>query len=103
MYRTSNYSSGKSRECDSNLSTYSRQVGLAVQMHHHFRSRFLIDTLFATGYCSSYCAVLRFEENAASSVASDVLGCSDLSHMMVLFARDNVDRNIVSLDGKAWV
>src|SRR6218665_2473786 len=69
-------------------------------MHHHFRSRFLIDTLFATGYCSSYCAALRFEENAASSVASDVLGCSDLSHMMVLFATDNVDRNIVSLDGK---
>src|SRR6218665_138947 len=100
MHRTSNYSSGKSRECDSPITGRAR---CSLQMHHHFRSRFLIDTLFATGYCSSYCAVLRFEENAASSVASDVLGCSDLSHMMVLFARDNVDRNIVSLDGKAWV
>ena len=29
------------------------QVGLAVQMHYHFRSRFLIDTLSAMGYCSS--------------------------------------------------
>src|SRR5688572_375497 len=39
------------------------QVGLAVQMHYHFRSRFLIDTLSAMGYCSSYSEVLRFEEN----------------------------------------
>ena len=27
------------------------QIGLAVQMHHHFRSRFLIDNLFALGSC----------------------------------------------------
>ena len=33
------------------------QIGLAIQMHHHFRSRFLIDTL------SSYQEVQRFEEN----------------------------------------
>ena len=30
------------------------QLGLAVQMHHHFRSQFLIDNLAAMGYCSSY-------------------------------------------------
>ena len=30
------------------------QVGLAVQLHHHFASRFLIDTLYRLGFCSSY-------------------------------------------------
>ena len=50
------------------------QLGLAVQMHHHFRSRFLIDNLAAMGYCSSYSEVQRFEENAAFSTCPDVLG-----------------------------
>ena len=76
------------------------QIRLAVQMHHHFRSRFLIDSLSAMGYCSSYFEVQRFEENAASSVAPDVLGRVNIPDMMVLFAADNVDHNIVTLDGK---
>jgi hypothetical protein len=76
------------------------QIGLAVQMYHHFRSRFLIDNLYAMGYCSSYSEVLRFQENAASSVAPDILGSANTSSTMVLFAADNVDHNIVTLDGK---
>jgi hypothetical protein len=47
------------------------QIGLAVQMHHHFRSRFLVDTLAAMGFSSSYSEVQRFEENAAASVSPD--------------------------------
>ena len=30
------------------------QVGLGVQLHHHFASRFLIDTLHKHGFCCSY-------------------------------------------------
>ena len=30
------------------------QIGLASQLHHHFSSRFLIDTLHNLGFCSSY-------------------------------------------------
>ena len=52
------------------------------------------------GYCSSYQEVQRFEENAASSVAPDVLSTVGMSDIMLLFAADNVDHNIVSLDGK---
>ena len=52
------------------------------------------------GFCSSYSEVLRFEENAASSNAPDLLGCVTLHDTMLLFAADNVDHNIVSLDGK---
>ena len=76
------------------------QLGLAVQMHHHFRSRFLIDVLSAMGYCSSYSEVLRFAVNAAASVAPDVLGSVNIANKILLFAADNVDHSIVSLDGK---
>ena len=30
------------------------QIGLGVQLHHHFASRFLIETLYRMGFCSSY-------------------------------------------------
>ena len=77
------------------------QLGLVVQMHQHYRSRFLIDSLSAMGYCSSYSEVQRFEENAASTVAPDVLGGqAAIEDTMLLFAADNVDHNIATLDGK---
>ena len=75
------------------------QIGLAGQMHHHFRSRFLIDNLFALGFCSSFSEVQRFEENAAATTALDVLGNANMPGSMLLFAADNVDHNIISLDG----
>jgi hypothetical protein len=77
------------------------QIGLAVQMYHHLRSRFLVDTLAAMGFSSSYSEVQCFEENAASSVAPDVLG-GDINALdaALLFAADNVDHNIITLDGK---
>ena len=37
------------------------QIGLSVQLHHHFRSRHLIETLNSFGYCSSYKETLKFE------------------------------------------
>ena len=40
------------------------QLGLAVQMHHLYRSRFLIDSLYTMG----------FEVNAACLLAPDVVG-----------------------------
>lgn len=43
------------------------QIGLAVQMHHWFSSKFLINTLSSLGFCSSYNKVLTFEMNAAVS------------------------------------
>ena len=49
------------------------QLGLAVQIHHLYRSKFLVDTLHAMGFCSSYAEVLRFEKNAADCVKPDIL------------------------------
>lgn len=47
------------------------QIALSVQMHHHFGSRFLLDTLNTHGFDSSYTEVQRFELNAAAAAAHD--------------------------------
>lgn len=72
------------------------QIGLAVQMHHCFDSKFLIDTLYSLGFCSSYKEVLTYEMNAAVSennVAFQVDG-----HFTQYIA-DNLDHNTATLDG----
>ena len=38
------------------------QLGLGVQMHHHFASKLLVDTLQTFGFCTSYATVKSFEE-----------------------------------------
>ena len=48
------------------------QIGLAVQRHHHYASRFLIDTLSRQGVCSTYDEVLKFNENAALEQGTDI-------------------------------
>ena len=74
------------------------QIGLAVQLHYHFRSRFLIDSLYNLGFCSSYSEVLRLEENAASCRSENLI--SEIkSTGICLFAANNVDHNIVTLNG----
>ena len=40
------------------------QLGLGIQMHHHFASRFLIDTLYAHGFTCSYGEVMKYERSA---------------------------------------
>ena len=43
-------------------------------MHHLYRLRFIVDILNQMGFSSSYREVLRFEKNAADTVAVDILG-----------------------------
>ena len=38
------------------------QIGLDVQLHHHFASRLLIDSLHRLGFCYSYQEVQTFEK-----------------------------------------
>ena len=52
------------------------QIGLAVQMHSHFASRFLIDTLHTIGFCSSYSEVKKYERCAAVNQGLDIPGFS---------------------------
>ena len=77
------------------------QLDVAMQMHHLYRSRFLIDSLSTMGFASSYPEVQRFEMNVACSLAPDVLGSDmDILGQSLLFAGDNMDHNIITLDGK---
>lgn len=77
------------------------QVELAVQIHHLYRSKFIVVTLHEMGFCCSYTQVIRFEKNATDCVEPDVLGGDvDLLEMSVVFAADNVERNVITIDGK---
>ena len=72
------------------------QLGLSVQLHHHFASRFLIDTLYQHGFCWSYNEVQQFEKNAVLSYGTDI---PHYSSQFVQYVADNVDHNIRTLDG----
>ena len=72
------------------------QIGLAVDLHHHFASRFLIDSLHKHGFCSSCREVTRFGQNAAADQGTDI---PEHSSQFVQYAADNVDHNIRTLDG----
>ena len=75
------------------------QLRLAVEMHHHFASRYLIDILNEqwARVCSSYHEVQRFERNAALTSGIDVPNFTDLDHIQ--YIADNVDHNVCTLDG----
>ena len=72
------------------------QLGLSVQLHHHFASRFLIDTLYQHGFCCSYNEVQQLEKNAVLSYGTDI---PHYSSQFVQYVADNVDHNIRTLDG----
>ncbi|XP_028513605.1 uncharacterized protein LOC114574641 [Exaiptasia diaphana] len=73
------------------------QIGLAVQLHHNYASRFLIDTLHSLGFCSSYNEVQTFSQNASVDQATDI---PSFSREFVQYSADNSDHNIRTLDGK---
>ena len=73
------------------------QLGLGVQLHHQFASRFLIDSLNKHGFCCSYSEVTKFGRNAAVTNGTDI---SDLTAgHFVQYVADNVDHNVRTIDG----
>ena len=66
------------------------QIGLAVQLHH-FVSRFLIDSLHAQGFCSSYREATQYERNVAVHHGTEIPNISD---EFVQYIADNVDHNV---------
>ncbi|KAK7111484.1 hypothetical protein V1264_011106 [Littorina saxatilis] len=73
------------------------QVGLAVELHHLFGSKFIVEHVNKLGFCSSYAEVRRFEQCAAVSQGVDLYGTVPDSRIQ--FVADNVDHNIRTLDG----
>ena len=74
------------------------QLGLGVQLHHHFGSRFLIDHLNSLGFCCSYSEVQKYECNAAEALSTNI-PCQDKNDPFLQFVADNVDHNTGTIDG----
>ena len=72
------------------------QIGLGVQLHHHFVSRFRIDSLHRLGSGCSYQEVQRFRKNAAVTHGT---GIPTHTSEFVQYVADNVDHNLRTLDG----
>lgn len=73
------------------------QIGLGVQLHHHFGSKFLIDTCHSLGFCASYTEVQRYASCAAATQGTSIQGVFPES--FIQFVADNVDHNVRTLDG----
>ena len=74
------------------------KVGLGIQLHHHYRSRHLVDVLNRLGFCSSYNEILKFERNACKS-ASKTIDSNTCQESVLHFVADNVDHNTCTLNG----
>ena len=68
---------------------------LGVQLHHHFRSKLLVDTLHSHGFCCSYAEVTRLEKSAAVNEGTDIPHFREGT--FVQYVGDNVDHNIRTL------
>jgi len=73
------------------------QLGLGVQLHYHFGSKFLIDTLHKHGFTCSYSEVSKFERSAAVKEGTDIPNIS--SDNFIQYIADNVDHNLRTIDG----
>lgn len=73
------------------------QLGLGVQMHHHFASKFLVDSLHNLGFSCSYSEVQMYERSAAVAQKLDLCGFTP-GHFMQYVA-DNADHNVQTIDG----
>ena len=73
-----------------------RQIGLIVQLHHHFGLQFFIGTLPPLGFSSTYSEVHRFKRNVAVSQGFLI---QDNSNSFILFVGDNVHHNNGFLGG----
>ena len=74
------------------------QVGLGVQLHHHFASKFIVDSLCKHGFCCSHLKkVTKCVRNAAVNQGTDIPGFTP-GHF-VQYVADNVDHNVRTIDG----
>ena len=74
------------------------QLGLGLQLHSHFASRFLIGTLYNHGFCSSYSDILSDKICADIQSGTDIPGY--IQGHFIQYAADNVDHNIRTIDGR---
>ena len=86
--------------CKAKRNYFTLTIGLAVQMHTHFRSRYIVDTLHTLGFCSSLNNEVQIFERNATVSSCFVLKRLIKGDSTFVFVADNVDHNIQTLDGK---
>ena len=74
------------------------QISLALQMHHHYPSMHVVDTLNRLRFWSNYIEVLKFERNACMNVERSQTG-QIAEESTLHFIADNVDYNTCTLNG----
>ena len=77
------------------------QLGLGVQMHHHFSCKFLIDSLNSHGFCASYKNVQKYERSTGVAQGTEIPGYTPVHFEQ--YSADNVDHNIRTLDGTGTI
>ena len=73
------------------------QLGLVVQMRHHFGSEFLNETLNKKGFAASYDEVKNYESSATANHDVNIPDIPDSN--FIQFSADNVDHDAKTLDG----
>ena len=77
------------------------QSGLAVHLHDHFASKYLIDIFHSMGFTKSYAEVRKYEMNAALIFDDHDLKIENTQN--ICFMADNVDHNPCNLYGRNTV
>ena len=72
-------------------------LGLGVQLHYMYASRFLYDSLHAMGFSCSYNEVIKYERSAALQQGTELPGFD--ATQFVQHIADNADHNTRTLDG----
>lgn len=66
-------------------------------MHHHFASKFLIDSLSSHVFCSLYTVVQKYERSVAVNQGPDIPGYTP--DIFIQHVSDNVHHNTPTLEG----
>ena len=74
--------------------------GLGVEMDHVFGSKWLINELSSLGFSISYDEVIRYKQSVIQSENQDNLLTEYLPGNFTQWVADNVDHNIMTLDGQ---
>ena len=77
------------------------QLGLGVQMHRQFGSRYLVESLYNLGFSSSYSEVQKYEASAAVQKSKEMVNVGEDAFLQ--FAADNVDHNTHTIDGEKYL
>ena len=74
--------------------------GVGIEMNHVFRSKWLINELSHLGFSISYDEVVRYKQSVIQSETLEHLLSEYIPGTITQWVPDNVDHNVVSLDGE---